>query len=135
MLLELWREKSNDKCTHGILYIDGFMECLTLEDVIRDIKIPKMTAIPAGVYDIVLEDSPRFGPDTITLKNVPGFTYVRIHGGNKADDTDGCVITGTKYFDDYTILESQKALKLVKEKIKAALNVGEGVTLEIHNPV
>ena len=76
--------------------------CFTLEDQIREIagqpvsqwKVKNETAIPFGRYKIEFQNSPRFGEDTITLLNVPGFDFIRAHGGNSKDDTEGCIIVG-----------------------------------------
>ena len=104
MELTLLRNKLRPGLTNGQLYIDGEYFCFTLEDTVREQKgvpVEKWkvwgeSAIPYGVYDITLENSPRFGPDTLTINKVPGFTGVRIHSGNTPGDTDGCIIVGYK---------------------------------------
>lgn len=120
--------------TQGSIYVDGAWECHTLEDAVREPKWPApvfewkvhgRTAIPAGRYFVTLEDSPRFGPDTITLNDVPGFAFIRIHGGNKAADTDGCILVGdTLDWDHGTISGAARdgVLAKLKAKIKAALD-------------
>jgi len=76
--------------------------CYTLEDVPRgkNIKIPKHTALPAGIYFWKVTHSPKFNRDTILIYNQPNdysifecgisFTGVRIHSGNDDGDTEGC---------------------------------------------
>lgn len=132
MNLTLQREPSDDHRTFGKLYIDGQFCCHTLEDVVREVKIPGETAIPAGTYRITMEHSPRFGPDTITVNKVPGFTGVRIHAGNTEADTHGCPLVGLVRADA-SILQSKAALADLKPEIAAALQAGEDVWLEVIN--
>jgi len=104
MDLLLSRVKFYDNRTNGQLYVGGNFFCFTLEDTVREVpnlpveqwKIKNQTAIPVGRYKLVLENSPKFGPDTPTLKLVPGFSYIRIHSGNTEKDTEGCIILGYK---------------------------------------
>lgn len=132
MNILLQRLPSDEHRTHGDLYIDGQWCCYTLEDVVREVKIPGETAIPAGVYRITLENSPRFGPNTITVNKVPGFTGVRIHAGNTEHDTEGCPLVGLVRADA-SILQSRAALDELKPEIAAALQAGEDVWLDVRN--
>ena len=106
MILEVkqLREPSAGGATLSKVYIGDKYVCDILEDVVREVpgvpveqwKIKGETAIPAGRYKISLETSTRFGPDTLTLENVPGFQYIRIHGGNTSKDTEGCLLPGAR---------------------------------------
>ena len=82
--------------TIGHLYIDGAYFCDTLEDTVRPAgqKIAGKTAIPAGTYKVKKTYSPRFKTTLPEILNVPNFTGVRIHSGNTAKDTDGCLLLG-----------------------------------------
>lgn len=95
MKLELIREPSANGCTLGKLTVNGTFECLTLEDVVREEKIHGQTAIPAGTYEVRITFSPRFQRDLPLLVGVPNFEGVRIHPGNTAADTEGCILVGT----------------------------------------
>lgn len=90
--------------------------CWTLEDVVREPavrpligpltysawvrswKVPGKTALPRGTYDLVVTRSNRFsrkaGHDVFLplILDTPGFVGARFHGGNDADDTDGCTL-------------------------------------------
>ena len=94
MLLELRRRKSDEFCTIGDLYVNRVLFCQTLEDVVRRVKIPNATAIPAGEYIIELDWSGRFQRVMPHLIGVSGFEGIRIHSGNVAADTSGCILVG-----------------------------------------
>lgn len=96
MELTLYREKSTTQSTSGELHIDGKLFLYTLEDITRDIKIPGQTAIPFGRYKVILNNSQRFQKRMPLLLDVPGFEGVRIHSGNTAADTEGCILVGMK---------------------------------------
>ena len=36
------------------LYLNGIFQCYLLEDKIREVKIPKQTAIPTGIYKLIV---------------------------------------------------------------------------------
>ncbi len=96
----------NQTCTPGKMYINGFFYAYTLEDVVRDknndgdlqdpgeTKVYGKTAIPCGKYEVVLTLSNRFKKTMPLLLDVPGFTGIRIHGGNTDEDTLGCPLIG-----------------------------------------
>ena len=90
------RQPSANGCTIGSMSIDGVFECYTLEDVVRPAgeKVYGQTAIPPGRYRIQLTMSNRFKTVLPLLENVPNFEGVRIHPGNTAADTDGCILVG-----------------------------------------
>lgn len=58
------------------------------------VKIPGVTAIPAGRYRAYLTMSPKFGRVLPILVNVPQYEGIRCHQGASAEHTEGCIITG-----------------------------------------
>jgi hypothetical protein len=145
MELDLYRDPTVNETTFGDLYVNQSYECLTLEDAIREIigvpveqwKVQNDTAIPSGTYLITIEDSKRFGPETITINNVPGFTSIRMHGGTDIKDTEGCIIVGDKQDWDKMTISGAKfnhVLERLKGKIRFALNAGEQVVINVINP-
>jgi len=74
--------------------------CWTLEDAVRELdgmpvgrwKIKGHTAIPVGTYKVLVTFSNRFKKLLPLLWEVPGFGGIRIHGGNTAEDTEGCIL-------------------------------------------
>lgn len=132
MHLFLKREATVNQATPGKLYIDGEFVCFTLEDVVRlkDVKIYGQTAIPAGEYLIWLKHSPHFGRVLPCLMNVPMFSEILIHRGNRAGDTSGCILVGFKREGD-TIWESEKAENyLMKELVEASRRSVLAITIE-----
>lgn len=131
MTLTLQREKSDDRRTFGRLSVDGTFECHTLEDPVRDKKIPRVTAIPAGRYEIIVTESPRFKRRLPLLLSVPGFEGVRIHPGNRETDTEGCILTGLGRTSTI-ITGSRLAFSALYAKITAALERKERVWIVIN---
>ena len=120
-----------ETCTIGKLFVDGVFECYTLEDVVRPEgeKVFGETAIPYGEYDVTITYSPHFQRDLPLLLSVPNFEGVRIHPGNTAADTEGCLLVGESR-DSTSIHNSRAAFDALFPKIRDAINAGEKVTIE-----
>ena len=133
MKLEVKREVSNDVCTVGALYVNDVFKFFTLEDPVRDVKIMHETAIPAGEYRVDISFSNRFKRDLPILLNVPGFTGIRIHPGNTAADTSGCILVGmTKGYN--VINYSRVAFDTLYEMILTAHMNGEALWIKVGPP-
>jgi len=96
----------------------------------------KPFAIPEGRYAVVITWSPKFkmwlpvllgGPDFNRL-----FKGIRIHMGNTAADTAGCILVGRNQIVG-RVLESRKWLYELKQKIVEAKGRGEPVWLTIRS--
>ncbi|MDT4332771.1 DUF5675 family protein [Methylomonas sp. MED-D] len=119
MELNLTRVEFTDESTIGELSINGTFECYTLEDKVRPVKVKGMTAIPAGSYEIIINFSERFKKPLPLLLNVPNFDGVRIHPGNSAKDTEGCILVGKSKSADF-VGSSRAAFETLFEKLKRA---------------
>ena len=128
--LQLIRYDCNDKRTIGKLSINGSFQMYTCEDPIRPVKIPGETAIPNGRYEVILTGSERFGCMMPLLLDVPNFIGVRIHKGNKPEDTDGCVLVGHHRGPD-EIHQSATAYNALYSIIEAAIAAGRKVFITI----
>lgn len=121
--------------TIGNMYIDGNYVCDTLEDTVRDInkngkfdageyKVYGETAIPYGRYEVRWTFSSRFKKYMPELINVPNFSGIRIHSGNTAKDTLGCILLG-KNTKKGMVTESKITCNKVYPLIKDACSKGK----------
>lgn len=121
MRLEIKRHFKGPQYTIGRLFVDGVYECDTLEDTVREdgVKIAGQTAIPAGKYPVRITYSPRFKKMLPMLDNVPNFTGVRIHTGNTAADTEGCILVGYNRVKG-RVCDSRAAFRRLFAKLETA---------------
>lgn len=106
MRLTLKRIANRETYCIGHLYINGKYFCDTLEDTdrglssamteeeLKECKIKGETAIPVGIYKVILNYSPKYQKVMPLITNVPAYVGIRIHSGNTAKDTEGCVLVG-----------------------------------------
>ena len=94
----------------------------------------KPVAIPEGRYALVITWSPKFKMWLPLLLGGPDFNRlwqgIRIHAGNTAKDTQGCILVGRNQIVG-RVLESRKWLYELKQKIVEAKAKGEAVWLTI----
>ena len=124
MILTLIRKEFTTISTIGDLLIDGKFYCYTLEDMYRDKKIKKVTAIPYGTYEVIINFSNRFQKPMPLLLNVPNFEGIRIHNGNTADHTEGCLLLGFTKSKDF-VGNSKSAFNSFMPKLQAGLKTGK----------
>lgn len=133
MKIELLRDARVLNATLGKLFVDGVYRCETLEDVVRaGPKIHGQTAIPAGEYKVIVNISNRFKRPLPLLLDVPGFEGVRIHPGNTAADTEGCILVG-RGRDRNIVTDSRAAFGPLFNDIVEAKARGETVTIRLVN--
>lgn len=119
MRLTLIRIANRPTYCIGKLYIDGIYQCDVLEDTDRGLddkmseaeilkkKVKGQTAIPSGVYPVYITWSPKYKKPMPLIENVKGYSGIRIHSGNSAKDTEGCLLVG-KNKEVGKVLESRK---------------------------
>ena len=124
--------------TIGELYINGTFICNTLEDKVRllnsyEDKVYGETAIPIGRYKVVLSYSNRFKRILPEILNVDFFKGIRIHEGNKKEDTHGCILVGEcKDVKEGFIYNSKNAMKKLMDILQKATNNNEEIFITIH---
>jgi len=114
LFLPRFERSADGNATIGDLLLDGVRKSYTLEDAVREIpgrpvsewKIPGVTAIPTGRFEVVIDQSPLFSLRaskkagrpiqvwTPHLLQVPGYAGVRIHSGIIPAHTEGCILPG-----------------------------------------
>ena len=116
-----------------------FYFCDTLEPTWRDYehgayKIKGRSAIPEGRYAVVISFSPKFRKWLPILLGGPEFNKrwqgIRIHAGNSAKDTQGCILVGENR-EVGEVLDSNLWLHRLKHRIVEAKDRGEAVWLTI----
>ncbi|MBO4827604.1 MAG: hypothetical protein J5506_10320 [Prevotella sp.] len=117
-------------CLKGASYF-----CDTLEPTWRDYKhggrkIKGCSAIPEGRYAVVISWSPKMKKWLPILLGVPMFKGIRIHAGNTAKDTEGCILVGQN-LKKGMVLNSNTWLHRLKQKIVEAKDKGEAVWITI----
>jgi hypothetical protein len=119
------------------VYINGLKFCECVEDMDRRLevygasdKVKKQTAAPRGVYSIELSFSHRFQKVLPILNNVPFFEGVRIHGGNKAEHSEGCLLFGKLRTID-GVSGCANVMQVLMERIQAAEDRNEPCMIEI----
>jgi hypothetical protein len=123
MNLKLVRKTFTEQSTVGELTVNGKFECFTLEDRVRAMGSPKVhgeTAIPEGIYEVIVNFSDKFKKQLPLLLKVPNFEGIRIHSGNTRADTEGCILVGQSKAADF-VGGSRAAFKVLFPKLQAAL--------------
>ena len=113
--------------------------CDTLEPTWRDYangayKVKGRSAIPEGRYAVVISYSPKFKQWLPILLGGPEFNRkwqgIRIHAGNTANDTEGCILVGKNRLVGQ-VVDSRIWLHRLKQKIVEAKGRGEAVWLTV----
>ena len=113
----------------------GLQICDTLEPTWRDYKngaykVKGRSAIPEGRYAVVISFSPKFKQWLPILLGVPKFDGIRIHAGNTAADTEGCILVGKNKLVGQ-VVDSRIWLHRLKQKIVEAKSRDEPVWITI----
>ena len=128
ILERAWRR---DTYTVGKVIIDGERFCESMEDKdrgltqdmsdeeIKRVKVYGETAIPTGVYTVKMTYSPKYKRMMPEVLNVPGYSGIRIHSGNTAKDSLGCILLGRNTKVEM-VTESRKTCKEFERLLEAA---------------
>ena len=137
----------------GRMSIDGKIICNTMEDTdrglddgmpdwkIRNKKIPNVTAIPTGRYEVEMNVvSPRFSKYPFymevcqgklpRLKNVKGFEGILLHCGVDHSNSSGCILLGLNK-QKGKLTDSKETFKKVYTLMKQAHSRGETIYITI----
>lgn len=157
MNLLLQRFSDNRDSTLGLLFkkiLHGTDERLhlmayTLEDEFREEKQSKETRIPAGFYEVIINqaDTPKtlayrkkYTPwfkYHLMLKNVPGFTGIYIHIGNTDEDSEGCILLGDSADNNMisagNVTSSTAAFQRFYKEVYGLLEAGNKVHIEVRD--
>lgn len=109
-MLVLIRDKRTETAVQGRLFLGSTFICFTLENAAK--------VIPAGLYKLSNSKSLKFKRELPLVYNdkVPATRGIRIHVGNSAKDSNGCILVGMG--QNYTkvepaLLESKLAETMV----------------------
>jgi len=129
--IDVKRVAKKSDYTIGKLYIEGQYLCDTLEDAVRPEKIQGKTAIPEGTYQVIMSMSNRFKKVMPLLLDVPNYAGVRIHSGNTAKDTEGCILLG-KNTQVGMITDSRLWTEVFYSKLNGYIDDGYSIFLTIN---
>ena len=138
MKILLERDIKSPEFTLGKVYIGGQLKFYSCEDTVREKpgvpvaewKVPGSTAIPKGNYRVIVTYSQRFKKHLPILLDVPGFSGIRIHSGNTAADTEGCILIGTGR-DKGRVTNSRLAMSVLMDMLDVISGTREIITMEI----
>lgn len=125
MIIVLIREKLNrvdfnkkvPDCRLGKLYINGVEVCDTLENPFK--------LIPAGCYCWSVSLSPKFKRDLPLVFNkddVQADRGIRVHAGNTAKDSEGCILVGHHKAGDDRLTSSLETEHVLTRMTKRGLH-------------
>lgn len=146
MILNLRRQAPTETSTLGSLYYDAADDvpaCYTLELPLRD-GLPG-SAIPDGLYSIILAPSPKFQLEGRTdrwiagyadrmphIIGIPNRSLIMLHWGNLADETNGCVLVGTRAGANM-VFNSRVAFEDIFPRIAAAATSPERCRIKVQS--
>jgi hypothetical protein len=134
MKIDVYRIIETDRSIIGRLTIDGQQFCFVLEPSRFKPVHPGHPCIPCGIFKVKLTMSPHFGYVTPELLEVPGRTNIRIHKGNKPEDSLGCTLVGETHGPgpDW-IGDSKDAFERLMQQCEAAQGRIEEISVEYHD--
>lgn len=125
-LLVRRKELSPISSISDLYYLNDY-ECRTLEDTWRDPdgsgqleadeKVYGKTAIPVGRYRVRYQYSPSWKMIMPYLVDVPHYSGIMFHPGNRAVETKGCLLTGKTHAKDVVLNSKDAFIKITMKLI------------------
>lgn len=87
----------------------------------------KNEAIPKGKYKVIINLSYKFNKELPLLLDVPNRVAIRIHRGNSAKDTQGCILVGNNDkvgWVSNSAQYEQKIVGLIKKYKESLITIG-----------
>ena len=152
MELKVIRRWKRDTYTIGEFYVDGQRFSDNCEDrdrglrqdmplsQIKALKVYGKTAIPTGRYEVQMTYSPKFANrqfakkyhgKVLEIMDVKGYSGVRIHPFNTAEESYGCIAVGRNFEKGKVLQSTAHYLKLLEEHVLPAMRRGEKIWLTI----
>lgn len=143
MLLRIERQPPLPEATLGAMLVDGRPLLFTREDPLRGdhVFVAGQTALPAGLYNLKIEWSRRFGMDlpllvstepTVERRRGTNRLGMFIHPGEEwGPDLGGEILLGMS-LDGSTVRQTVLAYQGLSTIIRAALDRGEAIEVEIN---
>lgn len=122
--------------TPGELFYNGQHFAFTCEDDDRHLedgeneKVYGRTCIPRGSYKVEVSWSPHFNKRLPAVLGVPGFSGIRFHGGNRAEDSLGCILIG-KVRTSNGVAQCSAVVQRLIDLLDSLEDAGQVVTLEV----
>lgn len=136
MKLSLYRTQYLPGCTKGNLYVDGSLECFTIEPPLKfngALDVPDKTCVPEGEYSVSRFMSAHMDMMVALVGGVPNRDNIEIHPGNEPHETQGCIIVGATWCNGPEVANSRMAFNALMGKWMNAWAARELVTLEIQS--
>ena len=121
MLLRLTRTDTIGNSVLGVLTENGNKICDTLEN--------KPCLIPELIYRVQVTRSPKFQRLLPEICQVPNRSGIRIHAGNTAKDSAGCILVGTR--EGNTLRDSRKTETELTQMLNLIQKNHEEIRIEI----
>lgn len=134
MKLKLYRTEYLPTCVKGNLYVDGSLECFTLEPPLKfngQYNIPDKTCVEEGTFLVKRWASEHFDFAVPLLVGVPQRDSIEIHPLNLPSQTKGCIGVGAQWVNAPEIGQSDMAFRALLEKLENAWANQEQVTITI----
>lgn len=135
--LTLFRYNGTLRATNGWLSVAGKHWSYILERALKTPEgiqnVPRITALPAGVYDVELILSPKFNKVVPhILEPFANRDNFEIHCGEHVEDSEGCPLMGIKYISETEIL-SGVGMQMTENLVRVIKDAGGKARIYVIN--